>query len=51
MSIFTDQASAIAFVEAGRELAQQLQQELGDTWVVEYYQEPTQPHRGFRPQD
>lgn len=48
MSIFDNQADAVAFVEAGKELAEVLQAQLGDDWHVEYYPEPTIPYRGFR---
>ena len=48
VSIFTNPADALAFVETGRELAELLQSELGDDWHVEYYPEPTKPYNGFR---
>lgn len=37
---FHSAADAVAFVERGRDLANQLQDELGDDWHIEYYQEP-----------
>lgn len=48
MSIFTNQPDAVAFVELGRDLAHELQAQLGEHWHVEYYPEPTKPFRGFR---
>jgi hypothetical protein len=48
MSIFANQADAVASVETGRDLAEALQAQLGDDWHVEYYPEPTNPYRGFR---
>lgn len=40
---FPSQAHAEAFVERGRTLAADLQSELGESWHVEFYQEPTRP--------
>ena len=47
-SVFPDRTQATAFVEHGRELAAQLQDELGAHFVVEYYPEPVDPVGGFR---
>lgn len=47
-SVFPDRTQATAFVEHGRELAAQLQNELGAHFVVEYYPEPVDPVGGFR---
>lgn len=40
---FTTEAEAVTFVARGRDLAEQLQQELGESWHVEYMPEPTKP--------
>ena len=40
---FPSPGHAEAFVERGRTLAADLQGELGDSWHVEFYQEPTRP--------
>ena len=42
-SCFVSVDEAERFVDQGRSLAAELQAELGDTWVVEYYPEPTRP--------
>lgn len=40
---FEDESAAKGFVDRGRVLAERLQADLGESWHIEYYPEPTKP--------
>ncbi|MDJ0771770.1 MAG: hypothetical protein QNJ12_23495, partial [Ilumatobacter sp.] len=47
VSPFANEEEAVAFVREGERLAIRMQSELGESWNVEYYPEPTKPSGGF----